>query len=120
MATTRGAAASGQADGLSVDPVQFRPFDGDVAGRSSTNIGLLLDVSLRISVELGRTQMTIKELLALGPGSVVELDTLAGEPVNILVNDRLIAKGEVVVVDENFGVRVTDIVSPDKRLGKVR
>lgn len=109
-----------QPAGTSVHPVQFQPFDGESEALSGTNLELLLDVSLRVAVELGRTDLTIKDVLALGPGSVVELDKLAGEPVDILVNDRLIAKGEVVVVDENFGVRVTDIVSPQKRLGKLR
>ncbi len=113
-------AAGQQAAGTSVHPVQFQPFDGDIDVQGGTNLDLLLDVSLRVSVELGRTDLTIKDVLALGPGSVVELDKLAGEPVDILVNDRLIAKGEVVVVDENFGVRVTDIVSPQKRIGKLR
>ena len=113
-------AAGQQTAGTSVHPVQFQPFDGDVDVQGGTNLDLLLDVSLRVSVELGRTDLTIKDVLALGPGSVVELDKLAGEPVDILVNDRLIAKGEVVVVDENFGVRVTDIVSPQKRIGKLR
>jgi flagellar motor switch protein FliN len=94
-----------------VRPVQFQQF-GDHAERDAgANIDLLLDVNLRVTVELGRTSMTIKEILELGPGAVVELDKLAGEPVDILVNDKPIAKGEVVVVDENFGVRVTDIVS---------
>lgn len=111
---------STQPAGTSVHPVQFQPFDGDMDGVGSTNLDLLLDVGLRVSVELGRTDLTIKDVLALGPGSVVELDKLAGEPVDILVNDRLIAKGEVVVVDENFGVRVTDIVSPQRRIGKMR
>lgn len=109
-----------QPAGTSVHPVQFQPFDGESEGLGGTNLELLLDVSLRVAVELGRTDLTIKDVLALGPGSVVELDKLAGEPVDILVNDRLIAKGEVVVVDENFGVRVTDIVSPQKRIGKLR
>jgi flagellar motor switch protein FliN len=115
--------AAGQASqttGTSVHPVQFQPFDTDGTAQGGTNLDLLLDVSLRVSVELGRTDLAIKDVLALGPGSVVELDKLAGEPVDILVNDRLIAKGEVVVVDENFGVRVTDIVSPQKRIGKLR
>ena len=109
-----------QSTGTSVHPVQFQPFDTDGETQGGTNLDLLLDVSLRVSVELGRTDLAIKDVLALGPGSVVELDKLAGEPVDILVNDRLIAKGEVVVVDENFGVRVTDIVSPQKRIGKLR
>ena len=70
---------------------------------------------MRVSVELGRSSMSVEEILSLGPGSVVELNKLAGEPVDILVNDHLIARGEVVVVDENFGVRVTEIVSTHKR-----
>ncbi|MPZ98552.1 MAG: flagellar motor switch protein FliN [Dehalococcoidia bacterium] len=74
-----------------------------------------MDVQMRVSVELGRSSMSVEDVLALGPGSVVELNKLAGEPVDILVNDRLIARGEVVVVDENFGVRVTEIISPRRR-----
>ena len=104
----------------SVHGVQFQPLDGELEATSATNLDLLLDVSLRVSVELGRTDLSIKEVLGLGPGSVIELDKLAGEPVDILVNNRLIAKGEVVVVDENFGVRVTDIVSPQKLVGRLR
>ena len=103
-----------------VRPVQFQQF-GDQAERDSgANIDLLMDVNLRVTVELGRTSMTIKEILELGPGAVVELDKLAGEPVDILVNDKPIAKGEVVVVDENFGVRVTDIVSAARRVTSLR
>ncbi len=112
--------AAAQPAGASVHPVQFQPFEGELEGMSATNLDLLLDVGLRVSVELGRADLTIKDVLALGPGSVIELDKLAGEPVDIYVNDRLIAKGEVVVVDENFGVRVTDIVSPQKRIAKMR
>jgi flagellar motor switch protein FliN/FliY len=104
----------------SVHGVQFEPFESEVETQGGTNLDLLLDVSLRVSVELGRTELLIKEVLALGPGAVIELDKLAGEPVDILVNNRLIAKGEVVVVDENFGVRVTDIMSPQKLIGKLR
>ena len=70
---------------------------------------------MRVTVELGRSTMTVEDVLALGPGSVIELNKLAGEPVDILVNEQLIARGEVVVVDENFGVRVTEIVSPRRR-----
>ena len=70
---------------------------------------------MSVTVELGRSSLSVEEVLALGPGSVVELDKLAGEPVDVLVNGRLIARGEVVVVDENFGVRVTEIASPKKR-----
>jgi flagellar motor switch protein FliN/FliY len=70
-------------------------------------------------VELGRSSLTVEEILELGPGSVVELNKLAGEPVDILVNDRLIARGEVVVVDENFGVRITEIISPRQRVNAI-
>ncbi|MFD1360348.1 flagellar motor switch phosphatase FliY [Lentibacillus salinarum] len=84
------------------------------------NLDMLLDIPLNVSVELGRTQRSIKDILELSAGSIVELDKLAGEPVDILVNQKLIAKGEVVVIDENFGVRVTDIVSQSDRLMKLK
>ncbi|SFD80399.1 flagellar motor switch protein FliN/FliY [Lentibacillus persicus] len=80
------------------------------------NLDMLLDIPLKVSVELGRTQRSIKDILKLSAGSIVELDKLAGEPVDILVNEKLVAKGEVVVIDENFGVRVTDIISQTDRL----
>ncbi len=82
----------------------------------SNNIDMLLDVKMPVSIELGRTEMPISELLTLGPGSVVELNKLAGEPVDLLVNGKIIARGEVVVVDENFGVRITLLLSPEERL----
>src|SRR3954447_21524909 len=94
----------------------FQPLASESASGDGAGIDLLLDVSLEVSVELGRTRMTIGELLALRPGSVIELDKLAGEPADILVNGTRIARGEVVVVDEKFGVRVLEIVSPAKRL----
>ena len=81
---------------------------------------MLMDIPLQVTVELGRTKRSVKEILELSSGSIIELDKLAGEPVDILVNNRLIAKGEVVVIDENFGVRVTDIVSQSDRLKKLR
>jgi len=74
-------------------------------------------VPLPVSIELGRTTMTIEDILNLGPGSIVELDKLAGEPVDLLVNYRMIAKGEVVVVDENFGIRITDLISKQNHSG---
>ncbi len=74
------------------------------------NIDLLMDVSLDVVIELGRTVMPLKEVLNLGPGSVIELDKLAGDPVDILVNNKLVARGEVVVIEENFGVRITEII----------
>lgn len=83
-------------------------------------LDLLLDVPLDISVELGRSRMTIQELLALSPGSVIELDKIAGEPLDILINDRLVARGEAVVVNDKFGVRLTDIVSKAERIARLR
>jgi flagellar motor switch protein FliN/FliY len=80
----------------------------------------LMHIPLKLSVELGRTQKLIKDILDLSQGSIVELDKLAGEPVDILVNDQLIAKGEVVVIDENFGVRVTEIITQWDRIQKLR
>ncbi len=81
---------------------------------------MLLDIPLQVTVELGRTNRSVKDILELSSGSIIELDKLAGEPVDILVNSRLIAKGEVVVIDENFGVRITDIVSPSDRLKQLK
>jgi flagellar motor switch protein FliN/FliY len=99
-----------------VRPAQFTSFAAAGEGGSMANIDLILDVQLRVTVELGRKLMSVRDILALGPGSVVELDKVAGEPVDVLVNDRLVATGEVVVADDNFGVRITDIVNPAKRL----
>ena len=87
---------------------------------SGTNIEILLDIPLEVSVELGRTKMVIRDLVQLGPGSIIELDKLIGEPVDLLVNDNLIARGEVVVFDENFGIRITDIATPAERLKSLR
>jgi flagellar motor switch protein FliN len=84
------------------------------------NLNMLMDVSLPISIELGRTTMAIEDILNLGPGSVVELDKLAGEPVDLLVNNKLLAKGEVVVIDENFGVRITTMVSKTERIRSLK
>ncbi len=86
-------------------------------GKEAANIDLLMDVSLRVTVELGRTQMTLRQVLDLQHGSVIELDRLAGDPVDIYVNERLIARGEVVVVDDKFGVRITELISAEKRGG---
>jgi flagellar motor switch protein FliN/FliY len=87
---------------------------------STRRLDMLLDVPLEITVELGRTKMTIQDLLALAPGSVVELDKIAGEPLDIVVNDRLIARGEAVVVNDKFGVRITDIISRSERIARLR
>ena len=115
---------SGHSDNQSFDSgpqlgVQHAEFNSlmpasDVQGTG--NIGLLMDVTMNMTVELGRATMTIRDILGLGEGSIIELQKLAGEPVDLLVNGKLIAKGEVVVIDENFGVRVTDIINPMDRL----
>lgn len=82
-------------------------------------LDLILDIPLRVSVELGRTKMLVNDLLQLGQGSVIELNKLAGDPLEVLVNDKLIARGEVVVVNEKFGIRLTDIISPIERIEKL-
>ncbi len=84
------------------------------------DMDFLLDIPLEVTVELGRTRMLIKDLLQLGQGSVVELEKVAGEPMEILVNDKLVARGEVVVVNEKFGVRLTDIISPTERIKQLK
>ena len=106
-----------EADATIVRPVQFAAFGhgGSAPRADQSNLSLLMDVALKVTVELGRAHMAIKDVLALGPGSIIELDKLAGEPVDIIVNGVCIAHGEVVVVDENFGVRVTEIVAPVRR-----
>lgn len=87
---------------------------------AAPNIDFLLDIPLTISAELGRTKMIIYELLQLSQGSVIELDKLAGEPLNVRVNDKLIARGEAVVVNEKFGIRITDIVNPQERIENLK
>ncbi|MHC6203460.1 flagellar motor switch protein FliN [Breznakiellaceae bacterium SP9] len=99
-----------------VQPVQFPNLTPHITHQEQGNIGLIMDVYMEMTVELGRTRKLIKEILGMGEGTIIELDKLAGEPVDILVNRKLIAKGEVVVIDENFGVRVTEIVSPMERM----
>jgi flagellar motor switch protein FliN len=89
-------------------------------GAEPRRLDLLMDVPLELSVELGRARMTIQDLLGLGPGSVIELDKIAGEALDILVNDRLVARGEAVVVNDKFGVRITDIVSQSERIARLR
>jgi flagellar motor switch protein FliN len=106
---------------VTAHPARFAPLQpAKAVGASSNNLDLLLGVTLRVTVELGRTKMDIREILALGPGSVVELDKQAGEPVDVLVNDRLVARGEVVVIDDRFGVRITDVPSPAQRLSSLK
>ena len=99
-----------------VQNVQFSNFNAGHQDAQGGNINLLMDVNMELTVELGRTKKSIKDILGMGEGTVIELDKLAGEPVDILVNGKLIARGEVVVIDENFGVRVTEIISPMERI----
>lgn len=105
---------------ITARPVQFAPLKPMETLPAPTNLDLLLGVTLRVAVELGRTKMSIESILKLGPGAVVELDKLAGEPVDVLVNDRLIARGEVVVIDDRFGVRITDVLPPAQRLNTLK
>jgi flagellar motor switch protein FliN/FliY len=102
--------------GPNVQAVQFPNLMPKSIPQEQGNINLIMDVYMELTVELGRTRKLIKEILGMGEGTIIELDKLAGEPVDILVNHKLIAKGEVVVIDENFGVRVTEIVSPVERV----
>jgi flagellar motor switch protein FliN/FliY len=84
------------------------------------NVDMLLDVPLNVTIELGRTRLSIRRILELGPGSIIELDRLAGEPVDLLVNDKVVARGEVVVVDEYFGIRILSLISPEERIKQLR
>lgn len=121
VARPAGNGGNGAAErGITVQPAQFAPLETVQAPQETGNLSLILDVPLEFTVELGRTQKTIKEILELGPGAIVELDKLAGEAVDIFVNGKSIAKGEVVVIDENYGVRITEILSSVERINKLR
>ena len=103
-----------------VQPAVFSNFEEvQLAPPETRNLNMLLDIPLQVTVELGKTKRSVKEILELGTGSIIELDKLAGEPVDILVNRQLVAQGEVVVIDENFGVRITDILSQRDRIKKL-
>ena len=103
-----------------VQTLQYPNLQGMNAGTEQGNISLIMDVQMEMTVELGRTKKQIKDILGMGEGTIIELDKLAGEPVDILVNHKPIAKGEVVVIDENFGVRVTEILSPLERVSDLQ
>ncbi|MDK2901233.1 MAG: flagellar motor switch protein FliN [Thermosediminibacterales bacterium] len=105
---------------IPVKPVRFDNLQDRSASVSNNKIDLLMDIPLEVTVELGRTSKLIKDILKLGPGSIIELEKLAGEPVDILVNGKFIAKGEVVVIDENFGVRITEIIKPIERINNLQ
>ena len=104
---------------INVQPIQFQSFDNPSARNMPENIDLIQDVPLKVTVELGRTVKKISEVLEFGPGTIVELDKIVGEPLDILVNGQYVAKGEVVVIDENYGIRITDIINPTKRFSKL-
>jgi len=101
---------------LPVEPVLFPPLTSSADTRMEiSDLEFLVDVDLEVAVELGRAKMSLREALALGPGAVIELDKLAGEPVDILVNNKLVGRGEVVVIEDMFGVRVTEVIPPSQR-----
>ena len=103
-------------DEVSPQPTSFPPVDKHGAVPANKNIEFVLDIPLQVTVQIGSTRMLIRELLQLGQGSVIELTKLAGEPMEVLVNNKLVARGEVVVVNEKFGIRLTDVVSPNQRI----
>jgi flagellar motor switch protein FliN/FliY len=104
-----------------VQPAKIFPSFGETDGKASmmNELDMILDIPVQIAVELGRTKITIKNLLQLAHGSVVELDAMAGEPMSVFVNGTLIAQGEVVVVNDKFGIRLTDIITPSERMRKI-
>jgi flagellar motor switch protein FliN/FliY len=117
-----GGGGGGGGDGTPVAmPPAFAPQQSGVFGSTGNKaLDLLMDIEMPIVIELGRSQMSLKRILELGPGAIVEMDRLAGEPVDILINGKVVARGEVVVVDENFGVRIISLVSPEERLKLLR
>lgn len=106
--------------GKSAEKPHFEELRESKKSVGSTDLDFILDIPLEVTVEMGRTKMLINDLLQLGQGSVIELNRLAGEPLDILVNNKLVARGEVVVVGEKFGIRLTDIVSPMERVKRLR
>lgn len=117
---TGGAGAPRGADlSSATTPAAFQNFTPSAAGGAGNDINMILDIPVQLTVELGRTRIPIKHILQLAQGSVVELEALAGEPMDVLVNGYLIAQGEVVVVNEKFGIRLTDIVTPSERMRRL-
>ena len=103
----------------SVAPAKFTNFASDSGAVAGNDINMILDIPVQLTVELGRTRIPIKHILQLAQGSVVELEAMAGEPMDVLVNGYLIAQGEVVVVNDKFGIRLTDIVTPSERMRRL-
>ena len=102
---------------MELDPLENQSTESSAP--TATNLDFILDIPMEVSVELGRSKMLISDLLQLGQGSVIELTKLAGEPLEVLVNQKLVARGEVVVVNEKFGIRLTDIISPTERVKRL-
>ena len=113
--------ATAEAAASNAQPAQIFPSFGEASTKASmmNELDMILDIPVQISVELGRTKISIKSLLQLAHGSVVELDAMAGEPMSVYVNGTLIAQGEVVVVNDKFGIRLTDIITPSERMRKI-
>ena len=107
------------ANGPAAQPAQFEQFAGGADKVAAQGFDMIMDIPVSLTVELGRTKISIRNLLQLAHGSVVELDGLAGEPMDVLINGTLIAQGEVVVVNEKFGIRLTDIITPQERMRKL-
>ncbi|MEJ2645071.1 MAG: flagellar motor switch protein FliN [Gammaproteobacteria bacterium] len=107
---------------VEAEPAQFQNLQDDAQGpgNEDSNLDVILDIPVTIAMEIGRTRISIRNLLQLNQGSVVELDRLAGEPMDVLVNGTLVAHGEVVVINEKFGIRLTDVVSPAERVKKLK
>jgi flagellar motor switch protein FliN/FliY len=110
---------AGQVAAEQVAPAAFTNFSPTTGSTAGNDINMILDIPVQLTVELGRTRIPIKHILQLAQGSVVELETLAGEPMDVLVNGYLIAQGEVVVVNDKFGIRLTDIVTPSERMRRL-
>ncbi len=116
-ATEEGGAEKAGYEKAEFDDLASQPV---AKGAGEANLDVILDIPVTLSMEIGRTEITINDLLQLGQGSVVELERLAGEPMDVMVNGTLIAHGEVVVVDEKFGIRLTDVISPTERIKKLK
>ena len=101
---------------VTLPPIESTAKDDGGAKNRDTNLKMILDLPVDVHVELGQTRMTVQSILSFSVGTVIELDRIAGEPVDIVVNGKLIGKGEVMVVDENFGIRITELVDPEKRV----
>lgn len=115
-ASAAASAAPPSDPGPDIRPVQFSQVEDETEAGEGASLELLMDIRLPVSVELGRTQSFVRDILEYGPGSIIELDKLAGDPVDLYVNGKMVAQGEVVVIDEHFGVRVTSLLSPQDRV----